>query len=170
MCSSDLLHQAAGSRDVLELHGALAEVVCLRCGAIEARDALQRRLTLLNPRVEGDAEVAPDGDAEVAGAADFRVPDCLACGGVLKPRVVFFGENVPAPVVAEAWRRFDESDALLVLGSSLTVWSGYRFARKAAETGRPLWIVNRGPTRADPLATVKIDRGVAEVLAEALPR
>lgn len=160
----DGLHQAAGAEDVLELHGALADVVCLACGAVEPRQALQRRLTILNPRFEAHAEIAPDGDAELQGAEGFRIPDCLACGGMLKPRVVFFGENVPVPVVEEAWRRFEAADALLVLGSSLTVWSGYRFARKAAETGRPLWIVNRGPTRADPLATAKIDAGVAEVL------
>lgn len=161
----DRLHHAAGHRDVVELHGALAEVGCLACGAVEDRHALQRRLLLLNPDHDEDAELAPDGDAELAAAERFRVPDCLACGGVLKPRVVFFGENVAAPVVAAAFARVDAADVLLVVGSSLTVFSGFRFVRRAHARGIPVAIVNLGPTRGDPLATLKVDAPAGEALS-----
>jgi NAD-dependent SIR2 family protein deacetylase len=160
----DRLHHAAGSRRVVELHGALAEVVCLGCGRLEARASLQARLTLLNPRWESDAELAPDGDAELAEVDGFRVADCLACGGVLKPRVVFFGENVPRPVVDGAFALLEEGDALLVVGTSLTVYSGFRFVRRAAERGVPVVILNLGPTRGDGLATVSIDAPVGTAL------
>lgn len=163
----DGLHQAAGSVDVVELHGSLARVRCLSCGAGEDRDVTQARLLAANPGFGGVGAVAPDGDAEIdpAEARDFVVPECVACGGVLKPDVVFFGENVPAPRVEAAWARLAAAEVLLVLGSSLTVWSGYRFARRAAEEGRAVVIVNRGPTRADPLAILKVEAGVGEVLA-----
>ncbi len=160
----DRLHHAAGSARVVELHGALAEVVCLACGAIEPRDALQRRLALLNPRWDADVELAPDGDAELDAADGFRVADCLACGGVLKPRVVFFGENVPLGTVDRAFALLEEGDALLVAGSSLTVYSGFRFVRRAAERGVPVVVVNLGPTRGDPLAALRVDAPVGEVL------
>jgi NAD-dependent SIR2 family protein deacetylase len=160
----DRLHHAAGSARVVELHGALAEVVCLACGALEARAALQDRLTLLNPWWDADVELAPDGDAELAQVEGFRVADCLACGGVLKPRVVFFGENVPRPTVDEAFALLAEGDALLVAGSSLTVYSGLRFVRRAAEAGVPIAILNLGPTRGDPYATLRVDAPLADTL------
>ena len=164
----DRLHQAAGSQRVVELHGALAEVVCTGCGALSARDALQRRLLARNPGwTRHAAALAPDGDAELARAdtATFEVPPCEACGGALKPHVVFFGENVPAPRVEAAWALLGEADALVVAGSSLTVYSGFRFVRGAAKAGQPVAIVNLGPTRGDDLAAVR----VAARLGEALP-
>lgn len=163
----DRLHHAAGSRRVVELHGALARARCLACGAFEARDALQERLLALNPWLASvEARAAPDGDAELDAAAEarFAVAPCLACGGVLKPDVVFFGENVPRHVVDAAWAMLDEADALVVLGSSLAVFSGYRFVLRASERGLPVAIVNRGVTRGDPHAALKLDAGVAEAL------
>jgi NAD+-dependent protein deacetylase sirtuin 4 len=163
----DRLHHAAGSARVVELHGALAEVRCLGCGAIEDRDGVQARLTVLNPRsVTWPVEHAPDGDAELDDdtVADFAVAPCLGCGGVLKPGVVFFGESVPAPVVEAAWALLGESDALLVVGSSLTVFSGYRFVRRASERGMPVGIVNLGPTRGDAHAHVRVDARCGQAL------
>jgi NAD-dependent SIR2 family protein deacetylase len=163
----DGLHQRAGSRRVVELHGALARVRCLACGALESRAASQQRLAALNEGWRGGAAAtAPDGDADLdaAALAGFIVADCLACGGILKPDVVFFGDNVARPVLDEAWRLFDEAELLLVLGSSLTVWSGYRFVRRAAERGVPVAIVNLGPTRGDALATVRLDAPLGSVL------
>ena len=112
----------------------------------------------------GHAELRPDGDADVAIPADFAVPPCAVCGGVLKPDVVFFGESVPKPRVAEAFALVDRSDALLVAGSSLTVMSGLRFVRHAARQGKPVAIVNRGRTRADDLADVRLDAGTTPTL------
>jgi NAD-dependent deacetylase sirtuin 4 len=160
----DRLHHVAGNTDVIELHGALAEVVCLGCGMLEDRASLQARLALLNPRWEADVELAPDGDAELVAVEGFRVADCLACGGVLKPRVVFFGENVPRPTVDAAFAHVDAAEALLVVGTSLTVYSGLRFVRRAAERGIPVAICNLGPTRGDPLATMRVDAPLGEVL------
>ncbi len=163
----DRLHHAAGSQRVVELHGALAEVVCLDCGALETRDGLQARLHELNPswHVTG-AEMAPDGDADLEGDAfrSFRRADCRACGGPLKPNVVFFGENVPRSRSEAAWTLWDQAEVLLVVGSSLAVLSGYRFIKKAAGRGLPVVIVNRGPTRGDAEATVRIDAGLGDVL------
>ena len=163
----DGLHQRAGSRRVVELHGALARVRCLGCGAVESRDTTQERLAALNAGWRaGAAAVAPDGDADLdaAALAGFVVADCGACGGILKPDVVFFGDNVARPVLDEAWRLFDEAELLLVLGSSLTVWSGYRCVRRAAERNLPVAIVNLGPTRGDALATVRLDAPLGAVL------
>ena len=163
----DGLHQAAGSRRVVELHGALARVRCLGCGAVTARDDVHARLVAANPWLhEGDADVAPDGDAELGAEAiaGFRVPACDACGGAWKPDVVFFGENVPRPVVDDAWALFERAEVLLVAGSSLTVWSGYRFVRRAAERGVPVAIVNVGPTRGDGEATLKLEGALGDVL------
>jgi NAD+-dependent protein deacetylase sirtuin 4 len=170
----DRLHHAAGSRRVVELHGALHEVVCLQCGALESRDGLQERLLALNPGWDAArVEAAPDGDAELPAAMieGFVVAGCRCCGGVLKPKVVFFGENVPADVTAQAWSLFGEGEVLLVVGSSLTVFSGYRFVRRAAQQGVPVAVVNLGPTRGDPLVTLRVDDRVEAVLpalAEAL--
>ena len=167
----DGLHGAAGSRRVVELHGRLARVRCLGCGAPGDRAELQERLVARNPGwLERAAALAPDGDAELAAAevARFAVEDCRACGGPLKPDVVFFGENVPAAVVAAAWNLFDEAAALLVVGSSLAVFSGYRFVRRAAERRLPVAIVNRGPTRGDGEATLKLDGDAGAILPAAL--
>jgi NAD-dependent SIR2 family protein deacetylase len=169
----DGLHQAAGSRDVLELHGGLDRVVCLGCGARTSRDDFQDTMLALNPGwLEQTAEAAPDGDAELPRHVTdrFDVPACAACGGILKPDVVFFGENVPASRVAEAFRRVDAGEVLLVLGSSLTVYSGYRFVDHAVRAGTPVVIVNQGETRGDPVATLRIDAGLIPVLEELVRR
>ena len=164
----DRLHHHAGSRDVVELHGALFDVRCLSCGHAEARADVQSRLSELNPHVHAAvAEILrPDGDADLPNEwiDGFRVPACLACGGVIKPDVVFFGESVPPAKVEQAYAIVERADALLVVGSSLTVFSGYRFVRRAAERGQPIAIVNLGETRGDPYATVRIDAAAGEVL------
>jgi len=164
----DGLHAQAGSRRVVELHGALARVRCLGCGASAARDDVHAALIAANPWLDRDAiaDVAPDGDAELGAdaIAGFVVPACARCGGAWKPDVVFFGENVPRAVVDDAWSVFDQAEVLVVAGSSLTVWSGYRFVRRAAERGVPVAIVNLGPTRGDPEADVKIDGPLGDVM------
>jgi len=163
----DRLHQAAGSEQVVELHGALADVVCLDCGAISSRRRLQERLLTLNPGwADKAATHAPDGDADLPRSVTrtFRVPECRTCGGVLKPHVVFFGEDTEAAPVTRAWALVEEADALLVVGSSLTVYSGFRFARYAARHSRPLGIVNLGSTRADALAAVEVAGQTGHVL------
>jgi NAD-dependent SIR2 family protein deacetylase len=168
----DGLHEAAGSRNVVELHGSLAAVICLACGERTARDEFQRHLLTLNADwaahlAQRELEPAPDGDAELPAAAleHFRVPSCGACGtGVVKPDVVFFGENVPRSRLDEAWRVFEMGDVLLVAGSSLTVYSGRRFVYRAIESAMPVAIVNVGPTRADDVAAVKIERRLGAVL------
>jgi NAD-dependent SIR2 family protein deacetylase len=163
----DRLHQAAGSSRVVELHGTLSEVVCLDCGACSSRHALQDRLLSLNPGWSQEAgAVAPDGDATLPRSAtrSFRVPNCRACGGVLKPKVVFFGEDTAPGPVERAWALLDEADALLVVGSSLTVYSGFRFVRGAAQADQPIGIVNLGETRGDPLAAVCVEGRTGAVL------
>ncbi len=160
----DRLHHRAGSQNVVELHGALAEVRCLDCTARESRDALQVRILALNPGLRQVAELAPDGDTELEPEASFRVPSCLACGGVLKPDVVFFGDNVPRPRVDSAFAIADAADVLLVVGSSLTVFSGYRFVLRAAERGQPVAIVNLGETRGDSHAVLRVDARAGEVM------
>lgn len=165
----DRLHQKAGSSEVLELHGSLFEVRCLSCGELEPRDQLQQRLLELNPHAETwPYALAPDGDADIpeAALAEFTLAACLTCGGVLKPDVVFFGDNVPPPRVEASFKAVDQADALLVIGSSLTVWSGYRFAVRASERGLPIAIVNLGETRADTLASLKVDASAGELLPE----
>ncbi len=165
----DGLHGAAGTREVIDLHGRIADVMCLGCGRRSPREELQRRFTELNPGfVEGagaGVEAAPDGDAELEATSGFRLAPCLRCGGPLKPDVVFFGENVPKGRVERAYAVVDAAAALLVAGSSLTVMSGLRFVRHARKRGIPVVIVNRGPTRGDELADVHIDQGCSEVLA-----
>lgn len=166
----DRLHRKAGSHHVTELHGALAEVACLACGALEDRDALQERILAMNAGwgwASDDAPTAPDGDAELPleRVERFLVPPCARCGGVLKPRVVFFGDNVPRPVVDEAFAAADAAELLLVVGSSLAVFSGYRFLRRAVERKTPVAIVNRGPVRGEEHAALKVEAGIGETLA-----
>lgn len=172
----DDLHQEAGSRAVVQLHGRNRLVVCLDCREETPRVEMQARLEELNAawlarapwaHLDGDeADFAPDGDADVARETigDFRVPPCLACGGVLKPAVVFFGEAVPREKVETSMAAVDDAGALLVVGSSLTVWSGFRFVKRAAERGIPIAIVNIGPTRGDELASLKVEAKCGEVL------
>ena len=166
----DLLHTKAGSVTVVNLHGSYAQVVCLGCGLTMSRAALGDQLEALNPgfieraAAVGALAVAPDADAVVADTSSFRYLDCPSCGGMLKPDIVYFGENVPKERVAQAYSLVDGSEALLVAGSSLTVFSGCRFVRHAAARGIPIAIVNRGPTRGDDLATVKVDGGCSELL------
>ena len=167
----DGLHAAAGSRDVLDLHGRIDRVVCLGCRRTLPRLELQAALERENPGwAERKADVTPDGDAEL-GAVDysaFRVVDCAHCGGMLKPDVVFFGEGVPRAQVERAFAALERSRALLVVGSSLMVFSGFRFARHAAGLGLPIAIVNRGVTRADELSELRIAGNAGEVLARAV--
>lgn len=166
----DRLHHKAESSNVIELHGALAEVRCLACGHISDRDELQARLTELNPAFDPRraAELAPDGDAELPTAIieGFEVAGCHRCGGTLKPNVVFFGENVPRPVVDSAFDLFESAELLLVVGSSLTVFSGYRFVKKAHERGTPVAIVNLGSTRGDKLAQLCLDAPAGDTLSQ----
>jgi NAD-dependent SIR2 family protein deacetylase len=166
----DGLHEAAGSRRLVALHGRIADVICLSCRRTTSRAALATRMTSANPGYaarHADAELRPDGDVELDDTADFVVPDCPSCGGVLKPDVVFFGENVPAERVQRCYDAVDAltpDDALLVVGSSLTVMSGFRFVRRAAKASTPVVVVNRGATRGDDLATVKVEAGCSEFL------
>ena len=163
----DGLHQAAGSRQVLDLHGRIDQLRCMACPHRQARAAWQRELLQANPAwAELQAAAAPDGDADLEGQdfARFVVPACPDCGGILKPDVVFFGENVPAARVEQAMAALARADALLVVGSSLMVWSGYRFALAAAEQGKPIAAVNLGRTRADELLNLKLDQDCGAAL------
>jgi NAD-dependent SIR2 family protein deacetylase len=167
----DGLHRAAGSRRIIDLHGDLARVRCLDCGDVRTRSEYQTRLREANPGWHAEVfRYRPDGDAELAERScdDFAVPPCDVCGGPVKPDVVMFGEAVPRDRVDAAMIAVDRADALLVVGSSLMVFSGFRFARRAAETGKPIAIVNRGRTRADDIATLKIDADCADLLPAAL--
>jgi NAD-dependent SIR2 family protein deacetylase len=166
----DGLHQRAGSRAIIDLHGRLDVVVCLECGERIGRAALQEHLAADNPDWIAAAVAAPDGDADIADSVveSFRAPRCERCGGLLKPDVVFFGENVPVERYAKACNALGDADALLVAGSSLMVFSGFRFARQAHDLGLPIAIVNRGRTRADDLAELKIRGDVGAALTGAL--
>ena len=166
----DGLHQAAGATDVVELHGNLERVVCLGCLRRTSRTELDERLTAANPEWSAAAHrvtrVNPDGDVllDDVHVAGFRVVDCPDCAGILKPDVVFFGENVPPPTVAHCRTLVETSRSLLVLGSSLAVMSGLRFVRQAHALGKPVVIVNQGWTRGDELATAKVDAELTVVL------
>lgn len=169
----DRLHHRGGARDVIELHGALEDVVCLACGALEHRDDLQARTLAANPGFFDErVEMAPDGDAELDAArvARFHVVGCARCGGVQKPRVVFFGEGVPRDTVDAAYAAVDASDALVVVGSSLAVFSGYRFVKRARERSVPVYVVNVGETRADPVAEMRIAGRAGDVLGRLAER
>ena len=163
----DGLHQAAGARNVTELHGSLHQVVCLSCWERSSREALDARLRAANPAwnvaVLG-LEPAPDGDVALEETGGFTVVDCLSCGGLLKPDVVFFGENVPKSRVEACFSLVSSSSALVVLGSSLTVMSGLRYVRHASSLGIPVVIVNQGATRGDPLATATLDAPLGSTL------
>jgi NAD-dependent SIR2 family protein deacetylase len=163
----DRLHQAAGSEQVIDLHGRLDHVRCMGCDRRSPREALQAQLERLNPDWTAlDAGDAPDGDADLEAAdfSTFEVPACRHCGGVLKPDVVFFGENVPRGRVEEGFQRLDAADAMLVVGSSLMVYSGFRFAERAAKAGKPIAAVNLGRTRADSLLALKVEAPCDEAL------
>jgi NAD-dependent SIR2 family protein deacetylase len=164
----DGLHQLAGAADVIDLHGNLDRVICLTCRVVAPRRDLDVRLRTANPTFDLNAfETNPDGDAEVDDVAllDFQLVGCLGCGSaLLKPDVVFFGENVPRPRVDAAFAVLERTRLLLVLGSSLTVMSGYRFVLKAVERGIPIAIVNQGPTRGTPHATLTVDAPLGEAL------
>jgi NAD-dependent SIR2 family protein deacetylase len=162
----DRLHQKAGSQNVIDLHGRLDTVRCLGCRELFTRAVIDELLTALNPDLAKDlsVEFTPDGDAEIEATATFRIPSCPKCAGVLKPDVVFFGESVPADKVELAMQLLDDADALLVAGTSLAVNSGLRFARRAHKAGKPIVIVNIGATKADELATAKIDASTSIAL------
>jgi len=167
----DELHTRAGSRNVIDLHGKLSKVRCLECDAVTERASFQDALEEANPHWHARAtQIRADGDAEldVSGAEPFSVPDCDVCGGTLKPDVVMFGESVPRPRVDSAMNAVERSGALLVLGSSLMVFSGFRFARHASATNTPIAIVNQGRTRADDLAAIRIDADCADLLPAAV--
>ncbi len=166
----DRLHQRAGSRAVLDLHGRLDVVVCLGCGERTSRADLQRAIAAANPSWRAEAATAPDGDADVEGSIieSFTAPNCARCGHLVKPDVVFFGENVPGERYAYACAALAGADAMLVAGSSLMVYSGFRFVRVAREAGLPIAIINRGRTRADDLADLKIEGEVGSTLIDAV--
>ncbi|HEY6788377.1 MAG TPA: Sir2 family NAD-dependent protein deacetylase [Trebonia sp.] len=182
----DGLHQAAGAAAVTELHGSLHRVTCLGCGQQTSRVVLDERLRAANPSwlpsgamvapgfeatvAPGfeEAAINPDGDVALESTDGFVVVDCLACGGVLKPDVVFFGESVPKPRVDECFARVSAASSLIVLGSSLTVFSGLRYVRHADKLGIPVVIVNQGPTRGDPLASVRLDAPLGDTLTAAV--
>jgi NAD-dependent SIR2 family protein deacetylase len=164
----DNLHRAAGSKNVIDLHGVLHRIRCLGCDKAKSRKEFQESLGRANPHWNATlSAVAPDGDARISGDdfASFVVPGCDECDGILKPDVVFFGEPVAAGKVAAAREELDRSSALLIVGSSLMVFSGYRFAREANSANIPVAIVNRGITRADQLASIKLSADCADVLA-----
>lgn len=165
----DSLHTLAGSRHVIELHGHLRSVRCTSCGTIEPRDSLLARMRAANPmlrEIDGDLEANPDGDAAIPAALvdSFRIPVCLVCGGMLAPNVVMFGQLANGRDTAAAAELVDGSEALLVIGSSLAVNTGVRLVHRARRAGKPVAIVNRGPTAADGLAAIRIEGGASAVL------
>jgi NAD-dependent SIR2 family protein deacetylase len=168
----DGLHQRAGSRGVLDLHGRLDVVVCLGCGTRTSRADVQAAMAASNAHWDAAALPAPDGDADIDAAAvdSFHAPRGECCGGLLKPDVVFFGENVPGARYDDAREALARADALLVAGSSLMVYSGFRFVRQAHDAGLPIAIVNRGRTRGDEFADLKVEGDVGTVLTQAIDR
>ena len=166
----DGLHQRAGSRAVIDLHGRLDDVICLGCGERTSREAVQDAMSAANPGWSAASVAAPDGDADIDAAAveAFVAPRCDVCGALIKPDVVFFGENVPVVRYEAAKAALAHADALLVAGSSLMVYSGFRFVRQAHDAGLPIAIVNRGRTRGDDLADLKVEGDVGWLLTEAI--
>ena len=168
--NGDRLHRDAGSRRVIDLHGDLGKVRCIDCSRIFSRAEFQAALQQANPDWHAEVfRLKPDGDAELADSSHdtFVVPGCEACMGIVKPDVVMFGENVPRERVQDAAAAVERADALLVVGSSMMLFSGYRFARQADEQRKPIAIVNKGHTRADDLATLKVEADCGDVLAGA---
>jgi NAD-dependent SIR2 family protein deacetylase len=168
----DRLHQQAGNHNVVDLHGRLDQVRCMHCEQRLERAFFQQLLVDANPGWEQlPAALAPDGDADLEGVdfSRFVVPDCARCGGILKPDVVFFGESVPRERVDMVHQHLQHADAVLVVGSSLMVYSGFRFVRAAATAGLPVAAVNLGLTRADPLLTLKVDAPCAQALSFLVP-
>jgi NAD-dependent SIR2 family protein deacetylase len=164
----DGLHQRAGHARVIALHGDLGRVTCLGCRNEQSRDAMQQMLVERNPGVAViGAGMAPDGDADVDSVTcdNFRVPNCPRCDGILKPTVVFFGESVPRDRVVAALEALARADAMLVLGTSLMVYSGYRFCERARDLNKPIAAVNLGRTRADTMFAVKVERACTQALA-----
>jgi len=169
----DNLHRLAGSRKVIDLHGVLHKTRCLLCDEARQRSDWQARLEACNPDWKPNVSAyTPDGDAELPGSdyLDFNVPDCPSCGGIIKPDVVFFGEAVPSERVSVATKKLEQSDALLIVGSSLMVFSGYRFVRLAQEASIPVVIINRGRTRADDVAAQKLSGDCADILTRVVER
>ena len=164
----DGLHQKAGSTSVLELHGRLDRVLCTKCGDILSRSELDSRIFALNPTVvrSQDVEYTPDGDAEVEVGKNFRIPSCGICSGHYKPDVVFFGEQIPLMRVEAAEKAVGQADAILVAGTSLSVNSGLRLVKQASRENKPIVIVNKGETKADQLASVKLNASTSDVLGE----
>ena len=165
----DRLHQRAGSQRVIDLHGRLDQVKCLDCGHITTREAIQNWIEAHNALPNTSAlKLRPDGDADLPGhyVSDFRIPQCPQCGGVVMPEVVFFGGTVPRPIVDECYQMIDASEGMLVIGSSLSVYSGLRFCRYAVDQGRPLIILNQGQTRADDFCTCKFSDTPFALLAQ----
>lgn len=165
----DRLHQRAGSRQVIDLHGSLQQVICIDCQNWSPRSEIQQFLLQRNPQLQQtSAQSAPDGDVHLDKIefSDIQIPQCEQCGGVLKPDVVFYGENVPAERVQDCYSALTRADALLVTGSSLMVYSGFRFVRRAHEMGLPIYAINRGVTRADNLLSMKIEQDCGDVLTE----
>jgi NAD-dependent SIR2 family protein deacetylase len=166
----DRLHQKAGSQSAIDLHGRADEVICMQCSLRESRAITHQRFAQANPAFAGlTASAAPDGDADLEiNFDDFMVSGCPLCGGILKPDVVFFGDNVPRDRVNDVFQALSDSSALMVIGSSLMVYSGFRFAREAHAQNKPLLILTHGKTRADELADVKIDAEITNTLSSAL--
>jgi len=162
----DGLHLRAGSRRVVDLHGTMDRVRCLNCGQLYARTDISRRIVAMNPWIAepSAAGLGPDGDVEIASVEDFQLPSCGACGGTLKPDIVFFGEFIPKEKFIEASALVQKADALLIAGSSLVVNSGIRLLDHATRRHLPVVIINRGSTKGDPRATLKIDAGTSETL------
>ncbi len=166
----DRLHQHAGSRNVIDLHGRLDEVICMCCQKVIPRHALQSKLTLLNPSFSQQGEIAPDGDADVAedSVPGVAVPPCENCGGILKPNVVFFGDNVNKSIVQRVYDGIDDSDGMLIVGTSLKVFSGYRFCRYAARQRKPIASINPGLSRGDELIQTIVHGDSDDVLTPIL--
>ena len=166
----DGLHQRAGSERVIDLHGRSDWVICMSCDFSCSRDEVHHQSADLNPAfTHFSAETAPDGDADLeVDFSDFRIPDCPHCGGILKPDVVFFGDNVPKQRVVDALDALQQADGLLVIGSSLMVYSGFRFCRRAHEWNKPIAALTLGKTRADELLSLKINQPIRPVLSAAL--
>ncbi|XP_060074631.1 NAD-dependent protein lipoamidase sirtuin-4, mitochondrial-like [Ylistrum balloti] len=165
----DALHMKAGSVNLTELHGSAHRVMCLNCDAKMTRTQLQELIEKYNPLWQAKSvEMAPDGDVQLTTrqVEGFKVPQCPACGGALKPEIIFFGDNVPKPIVNFVFKKVEEADAVLVLGSSLEVYSGFRFVNAASTQKKPIAIVNIGPTRADKLASLKISAKCSDVLQQ----